>query len=132
MNSERPWYKMKRYIIPLGLAATGILTSAFSEPTPQPIKSNSVVQSVQQKNIPLRSINDESPAVEKSVPSPYQTTELSNNNYYTNTRGNTVHSPAYAPSQPSGASARCRDGTYSFSQSSRGTCSHHGGVDDWY
>lgn len=131
MNSERPWYKMKRYIIPLGLAATSILTSAFSEPAPQPIKSNTVVQSVQQKNIPIRSTNYESPPVQKSVPSPYQTSELSNNNYYTNTRGNTVHSPAFAPSQPSGASARCRDGTYSFSQSSRGTCSHHGGVDEW-
>lgn len=32
---------------------------------------------------------------------------------------------------PSGASAICRDGTYSFSQSRRGTCSHHGGVAKW-
>ena len=131
MNTERPWYKMKRYIIPLGLAAAGILTSAFSEPTPQSVKFNTVVQSAQQSNIPTRSTEYESPAVQKSVPSPYQTTELSNNNYYTNTQGNKVHSPAYAPSQPAGASARCRDGTYSFSQSSRGTCSHHGGVDEW-
>jgi uncharacterized protein YgiM (DUF1202 family) len=32
---------------------------------------------------------------------------------------------------PSGASARCSDGTYSFSQNRRGTCSHHGGVAQW-
>jgi hypothetical protein len=32
---------------------------------------------------------------------------------------------------PAGASARCRDGTYSFSSSRRGTCSHHGGVSEW-
>jgi uncharacterized protein YgiM (DUF1202 family) len=32
---------------------------------------------------------------------------------------------------PSGASAVCRDGTYSFSAHRRGTCSHHGGVSIW-
>lgn len=56
---------------------------------------------------------------------------LSNNNYYTNTAGNTVHSPAYSKTVPLGASARCRDQSYSFSQSRRGTCSHHGGVAEW-
>lgn len=30
-----------------------------------------------------------------------------------------------------GATARCRDGTYSYSRSRRGTCSHHGGVAAW-
>jgi uncharacterized protein YcfL len=57
---------------------------------------------------------------------------LSNDNYYINSKGVEVHSPASAPSIPSGASARCADGTYSFSQSRRGTCSHHGGVAEWY
>jgi hypothetical protein len=33
---------------------------------------------------------------------------------------------------PTGASARCRDGTFSFSRSRRGTCSHHGGVAQWF
>lgn len=58
---------------------------------------------------------------------------LSNDNTYTNTYGNEVHSPAYSTdnSVPTGASAKCRDGTYSFSQSRRGTCSHHGGVATW-
>jgi len=32
---------------------------------------------------------------------------------------------------PAGASAKCRDGTYSFSEHHRGTCSHHGGVASW-
>ena len=36
-----------------------------------------------------------------------------------------------APSAPSGATARCRDGTYSFSAHRRGTCSHHSGVYAW-
>ncbi len=52
--------------------------------------------------------------------------------YYENTAGNTVQSPTLYDSRPSGASAKCKDGTYSFSQSRRGTCSHHGGVAVWY
>jgi len=56
---------------------------------------------------------------------------LSNNNYYTNSDGETVHSPAYSETVPAGAMAQCRDGTYSFSQHRRGTCSHHGGVQRW-
>lgn len=56
---------------------------------------------------------------------------LSNDNYYTNTSGNQVHSPAYSNSVPAGATAICGDGTYSFSESRRGTCSHHGGVSQW-
>lgn len=58
---------------------------------------------------------------------------LSNDNYYTNSAGNEVHSPANSTngSAPAGASAQCRDGTYSFSQSRQGTCSHHGGVAIW-
>jgi len=52
--------------------------------------------------------------------------------YYENTAGNTVQSPTLYDSVPAGASARCVDGSYSFSQSRRGTCSHHGGVAEWY
>jgi hypothetical protein len=40
--------------------------------------------------------------------------------------------PAAALSDaPPGATARCTDGTYSFSATRSGTCSHHGGVADW-
>jgi hypothetical protein len=35
--------------------------------------------------------------------------------------------PEQAAAAPAGATARCRDGTYSFSQHRSGTCSHHGG-----
>lgn len=53
------------------------------------------------------------------------------NRYYTNSDGLRVHSPEYAPSVPSGATAQCADGTYSFSTHHQGTCSHHGGVMKW-
>lgn len=35
-------------------------------------------------------------------------------------------------SRPAGATAQCRDGTYSSSQHRSGTCSHHGGVATWF
>lgn len=62
---------------------------------------------------------------------PVQNTGLSNDNYYTNSAGEQVHSPAYSNSVPEGATAKCKDGTYSFSQSRKGTCSRHGGVAQW-
>ncbi|SRR6266480_571064 len=54
-------------------------------------------------------------------------------NGYTNSQGNLVRSPTRTPDNqpPAGATAQCRDGTYSFSQSRRGTCSHHAGVARW-
>jgi len=52
---------------------------------------------------------------------------------YYNSRGNWVPSPTQTADgkPPRGATARCGDGSYSFSQSHRGTCSHHGGVAGW-
>lgn len=53
--------------------------------------------------------------------------------YYTNSDGQKVHRPERTQNNaaPAGASAQCRDGTYSFSTHYRGTCSHHGGVARW-
>jgi hypothetical protein len=45
------------------------------------------------------------------------------NNYYSTPKPKTYSS--YGPS------ALCRDGSYSYSQSRRGTCSWHGGVGSW-
>jgi uncharacterized protein YraI len=51
---------------------------------------------------------------------------------YTNTRGNLMSPPVRSSDgAPAGATARCSDGTYSFSQSRSGTCSGHGGVARW-
>jgi len=53
--------------------------------------------------------------------------------HYKNKAGQTVHSPAKSidGKVPTGASAECRDGSYSFSKNRRGTCSGHGGVSNW-
>ncbi|MCE9642973.1 MAG: DUF3761 domain-containing protein [Candidatus Andersenbacteria bacterium] len=65
------------------------------------------------------------------TPKPTTHAPLSNSNYYVNSSGNEVHSPAYSETVPVGASAQCRDGSYSFSAHRNGTCSHHGGVAEW-
>jgi hypothetical protein len=51
---------------------------------------------------------------------------------YINSNGQWIPSPTQTidGEAPDGATARCRDGSYSFSQSRRGTCSWHGGVDE--
>lgn len=50
---------------------------------------------------------------------------------YLNVDGNCVPRPTHAASPPAGATAHCKDGTYSFSQHRQGTCSGHGGVAQW-
>jgi hypothetical protein len=62
----------------------------------------------------------------QAVPQPTCT-----NGTYINSSGNRVCSPETTSSAPEGATAQCVDGTYSFSQSHSGTCSHHGGVAAW-
>jgi hypothetical protein len=48
--------------------------------------------------------------------------------YYRNSSGHCVHRPS---NDPTGATALCNDGTYSYSEHASGTCSHHGGVARW-
>ena len=50
---------------------------------------------------------------------------------YVNSDGQCVHDPVTADSPPAGATAKCNDGTYSFSKHHSGTCSGHHGVAEW-
>jgi hypothetical protein len=65
-------------------------------------------------------------------PSPSES-QLVEHGSYINIDGVRVHSPAHTKDgeQPVGASAQCRDGSYSFSSHHQGTCSHHAGVSRW-
>jgi hypothetical protein len=51
--------------------------------------------------------------------------------YYSNNNGVKVQSPTSSFTIPRGASAQCKDGTYSFSKHRSGTCSGHKGVKRW-
>lgn len=59
--------------------------------------------------------------------------QLIEHGHYVNKDGVEVHSPSHSKTDapPAGATAKCRDGTYSFSLHHSGTCSHHGGVNKW-
>jgi hypothetical protein len=52
--------------------------------------------------------------------------------YYTSTDGSRVHRPTRDPNPAYGQeTAICEDGTHSYSHHHQGTCSHHGGVEQW-
>lgn len=67
-----------------------------------------------------------------ATPTPDES-QLVEHGHYVNKNGQEVHSPAHSKNDavPRGATAKCRDGTFSFSQHRGGTCSHHGGVSSW-
>ena len=73
------------------------------------------------------------PSATSTAPAAPQESQLVEHGHYVNKSGAAVHSPAHTVTgqAPAGASAKCRDGTFSFSQHHRGTCSHHGGVASW-
>jgi hypothetical protein len=55
-----------------------------------------------------------------------------NNRHYVNSSGHLVHSPSCGnDSEPPRHTATCRDGSISYSEHHRGTCSNHGGVAHW-
>jgi hypothetical protein len=80
----------------------------------------------------LSASQSQSPSATSSDTKPNQAKpKCTDNGTYVNSKGQTVPRPENCSAPPKGATAQCRDGTYSFSQSRRGTCSHHGGVAKW-
>jgi hypothetical protein len=67
------------------------------------------------------------PATKKAA-APPATPAACGSDYYRNSSGACVHRPS---SNPAGATAQCKDGSYSYSQHRSGTCSGHGGVKQW-
>jgi hypothetical protein len=120
----------KKRIWVLLLTVVFIAAACNSSPTAQnntPNVSGSAVQNQTQPQVQ----NHVSPEIQQIPTTPIPLSPAPNGTYE-NKQGNNVPSPYYAPTIPAGASAKCGDGTYSFSQSRRGTCSHHGGVVEWY
>lgn len=81
--------------------------------------------------VPPQNAPSSSSSIAKEQPSKAKDKNCSDNGTYVNSKGETVKRPETCASAPKAATARCRDGSYSFSDSHRGTCSHHGGVAKW-
>lgn len=141
-TNNKKWYQKKRYIIPLGIFAIFIFVGLFDQnpanqnstispsgQNPQQVKSDTITIPAYQQ--PLNVIQQQPTTQNQPQATPPQQSQP---NYYINSSGNKVQSPTKTQdnSVPAGASARCRDGSYSFSQHRSGTCSHHGGVAEWY
>jgi len=132
MNENMPPRKGKKGLwITVGVLTFLAIVGAASNNSGTQSVANTAVQANQ--FAPLQSAPTAVQPI--SAPAAVQTPapSLSNDNYYVNSSGNTVHSPAYSANDevPAGATARCADGTYSFSEHRQGTCSHHGGVAEW-
>jgi hypothetical protein len=96
-----------------------------TQSAPSPVLGTESAQPAQQTPTPTPA-----PAVVTPAPAPAAPANCPNGTYV-NSAGSTVCSPYANNSAPSGATAKCGDGTYSFSQIRRGTCSGHGGVAEW-
>lgn len=112
---------MRAFILGLAIGLASITTQAQRAPDPAPLSQQQLAKT-----------SDVAWPVTQRSTTPNETDLLSHRHYKTSD-GQEVHSPAKSVQDqiPAGASAKCRDGSYSFSQHRRGTCSHHGGVNDW-
>src|SRR5258708_1876857 len=109
MHPTRP---SRRFVYALALAVT--------------LLSQQIVAQTQSTSQP----STNSPAASSTKPNTGKV-NCTNNGTYVNSKGQTVERPENCSGPPRGATAQCRDGSYSFSRSRRGTCSHHGGVAKW-
>ena len=131
MDNQPPKKSKKLWWVLGGIALVVTAIAGGSNSNTQ-APSAMVSPSAQTADVAQQIAQPVTPSVQPIAQPQSQQTELSNDNYYTNSDGNTVHSPAYSNSgAPAGATAQCGDGTYSFSQHRSGTCSHHGGVITW-
>jgi hypothetical protein len=110
---------LKALLLGLGLSLAAVLAHGQRGPDPAPAQTY-------ERSMPRPE------EMRRLMGQPDEAALLSHRHYRART-GQEVHSPARTTDDqaPATASAKCRDGSYSFSQHRRGTCSHHGGVQSW-
>ena len=108
----------------VAITAESTATTATPSPSPTPAPLGLTANTANSTNGPINSSN----AIRNRTGG---TAGSSGSDYYINSEGESVRRPTFSKTAPAGASARCRDGSYSFSRNRRGTCSHHGGVAEW-
>lgn len=125
---------------PYGLPAPTQMSSSAASPLPAPTPTltptapapPAAVTSPVAAPPPARQVA--APRIAAVAPAPLRSApEISScdESSYRNSDGNCIPRPQQAAAAPAGATARCSDGDYSFSQHRRGTCSGHGGVAQW-
>jgi Protein of unknown function (DUF3761) len=117
-------------------ATTGDTTSTFApapttQPVPPPASPTALTAPLSSSAPAAAAPAPAAPAPRTHADPPPAAASCDADGYYVNSAGSCVHRPVAAAAPPAGATARCVDGTYSFSQHRRGTCSHHGGVSVW-
>jgi hypothetical protein len=110
-------------VLPLGVEQSSPTALPLDEPTAQEVAASPESGNEDQTQSQIASTHEASIAT--------QDAPTWSGEGYVDVDGHAVSSPVYAPTAPDGASAQCRDGTYSFSHHRRGTCSRHGGVAEW-
>lgn len=107
--------------------ADGVETKTYLVTYTDGVETTRVLQSDVVTTPPVTQVTTDGTYVAPAAPAAPSCT----NGTYVNSAGNTVCRPETSANVPPGATAKCNDGTYSFSQSRRGTCSSHGGVAQW-
>ncbi len=102
----------RRFLITISLGLLLVSSQAISQNQPSS-QSNPTSASTNKAQQPQAKVN------------------CTSNGTYVNNKGESVTRPENCSGPPAGATAQCRDGSYSFSRSRSGTCSHHGGVGKW-
>ncbi|QRP50611.1 DUF3761 domain-containing protein [Amycolatopsis sp. FDAARGOS 1241] len=119
---------------PTGNSGVVAPTTSFSTPIPTPATETA---STTPTTSPAATTTDApSPTTPKTTTAqpktttatPHPTSTACGADYYRNSSGVCVHRPS---TNSSGATAICKDGSYSYSQHRSGTCSGHGGVKTW-
>ncbi|WP_410651763.1 DUF3761 domain-containing protein [Amycolatopsis sp. cmx-4-54] len=114
--------------VPTGPTTTPTPASSRTSPTPQQFVPTTTAAVEVPKQV--------EPKPTRTPPKTTQAAKAPNlvecgSDYYRNTVGVCVHRPSAGPGAADGATALCKDGSYSYSQNRRGTCSGHGGVRTW-
>ncbi len=117
-------------------STTSTPSSSWAPPTSTATPTPTLQQLVPQTTAAVDVPKQVEPAPTKTRPKTTPTAKAPNlaecgSDHYRNSDGVCVHRPATGPGAADGATAICKDGSYSYSQNRRGTCSGHGGVRTW-
>ncbi|WP_328449381.1 DUF3761 domain-containing protein [Amycolatopsis sp. NBC_00438] len=124
-------YATPTYSVPVTTEAPAT-TSALPTTSDVPVATTAAPKTVAPKAVAPKVVAPKTTAAKAPAPKttakPAPQPAACGADYYRNSDGNCVHRPS---DNPSGATAICNDGSYSYSQHRSGTCSGHGGVRTW-